>query len=293
MHKENVRIAKNCPCCGGANLRASPAILMPFIAHRVFGWEPVEIDEGWGLNTIKNGHAYSLCNSLCCADCNFLFLDIRFSDEELSALYNGYRDEQYTQLRDYYEPGYRDRNLGLLSGAEYINQVESFLAPHLALPVKMLDWGGDTGKNSPFKTKNNCWHIYDISNQPTVHGATAVDKEIMSSSSYDLIVCSNVLEHVPYPANMIDDIKKYMNKETLLYIEVPYEKLVREVGDSEFLEKKKRHWHEHINFFTKKSLKSLIASCNLDLISIEALEVINPSSSELGTLYQLACRVRP
>jgi len=291
MHKENQRIAKSCPCCASVVLRKSPAILMPFIAHRVFGWEPVEIDESWGLKTIHNGHAYSICNSLRCSECNFLFLDIRFSDSELEALYKGYRDAEYVQLREFYEPGYGEKNKGLLGGASYIDQVEVFLAPHLSLPVRLLDWGGDTGKNSPFKTKNKCWHIYDIGNQMPIDGATAVDKETVLCNSYDLIVCSNVLEHVPFPIDMIMDIKKYMNKETLLYIEVPYERLVREWDEHALIEKEKKHWHEHINFFTKNALKKLINSCSLDLVSIEVLEVPSSHSNEISTLFQLACKL--
>jgi hypothetical protein len=293
MYKENDRIAKTCPCCGSVDLRKSSAILMPFIAHRVFGWQPVEIDKSWGLKTIQNGHAYSVCNSCCCADCNFLFLDIRFSDNELGDLYKGYRDAHYVQLREFYEPGYGERNQGLLDGAGYIDQVEAFLTPHLSLPVRLLDWGGDTGKNSPFKIKNKCWHIYDIGNQMPIDGATAVDKEAILSNSYDLIVCSNVLEHVPFPADMIIDIKKYMNNETLLYIEVPYEKLVREWDGNTLIEKEKKHWHEHINFFTKNALKKLINSCDLDLVSINVMEVPTPHLHEISTLFQLACKIRP
>jgi hypothetical protein len=64
---------------------------MPFVAHRVFGWEPVEITEDWGLKTINNGMAYSVRNSLLCDNCGHLFLDIRFNESEMNSLYEGYR----------------------------------------------------------------------------------------------------------------------------------------------------------------------------------------------------------
>ena len=56
MTKE--RIATSCPCCEDKNLRKSLAILMPFIAHRVFGYEPFKIESSFGLKNIKNGYAY-------------------------------------------------------------------------------------------------------------------------------------------------------------------------------------------------------------------------------------------
>ena len=74
---------------------------MPFISHRAFNWRPVVIDETWGLNSIKKGNAYSLCNSLFCKRCGFLFLDIRFSDDELSRLYENYRAKNIQSYETY------------------------------------------------------------------------------------------------------------------------------------------------------------------------------------------------
>ena len=97
----------------------SPAILMPFIAARTFGWHSVVIDDSWGLKTIKNGMAYSICNSLACRECNHLFLDIRFSDSEMSSLYQDYRGQDYVRLRDSFEPGYAIRNKALINGVSF------------------------------------------------------------------------------------------------------------------------------------------------------------------------------
>jgi|APCry1669191674_1035369.scaffolds.fasta_scaffold03654_4 hypothetical protein len=292
MYKENERIAKSCPCCDSRDLRKSPAILMPFIAHRIFGWQPVEIDESWGLKTIRNGYAYSLCNSLCCIECGFLFLDIRFSDDELETLYKGYRDEKYVELREFYEPGYRERNQDLLGGIDYIDQVEKFLMPHLSLPVKILDWGGDTGKNSPFKSDNKCWHIYDISNQPVIPGAILVDKKtVMTTPFYDLIICSNVMEHVPYPAQLLQEIQKVMKKNTVLYIEVPHEAILRIPSQDKYSEQYKKHWHEHINFFTENSLIKLIEKSGMKALSICSLEVTVGSEKNNTAVFQIACKL--
>jgi hypothetical protein len=74
----NERIAKNCVCCFNTQLVSSPAVLMPFVADRAFGWKPIKIEESWGLKTINNGYAYSICNTLYCSNCNFIFLDIYY-----------------------------------------------------------------------------------------------------------------------------------------------------------------------------------------------------------------------
>jgi hypothetical protein len=285
------RIATACVCCGNETLKKSPAILMPFVAHRVFDWKPVEIDASWGLHTIKNGHAYSICNSLCCSECGFLFLDIRFSESELTSLYCGYRNEEYTALRETYEPGYAKRNESLNAGIDYIAEIEKFLMPHLSFPVRLLDWGGDTGKNTPFKNRSEFLHIYDISHQPVIHGAESIDKKTACGTRYDLIVCSNVLEHVPYPSELMMELKLAMQKDTILYIEVPYEDIIRTSGDSKDTHLKKRHWHEHINFYTEASLLRLLNMCGLDVVAMQKLNA-SAEGSSASFLFQMACKLK-
>jgi hypothetical protein len=283
-------IAKQCVCCGSGRLKKSPAILMPFVAHRALGWQPVEIDDSWGLNTIANGYAYTVCNSLYCEDCAFLFLDIRFSDQELQDLYQGYREQDYVDLREHYEPGYRERNAALNEGESYIAKVESFLKPFLTLPINMLDWGGDTGKNSPFKENCKQFHIYDISSKPVVAGATRIDKTTAMNNEYDLIVSSNVLEHVPYPADVVLDMKKAMGQHTILYIEVPYEEVMRTANGKTDLHIRKKHWHEHINFFSEQSLRTLLKQCGLRVLALT--HISEDSHGRPVSLTQIACQLQ-
>ncbi len=177
---------------------------MPFISHRVYNWEPALIDNNWGLQTIPLGHAYALCNSLLCIKCGLLFLDIRFSELEMGRLYKNYRDDSYSNLREHYEPSYRVRNEGLIQGVNYLKEVEAFLKPHLPDTLRVLDWGGDSGINTPFKErKDNEIHIYDISGIEVTERFRKVSIETAKLFSYDLIVCGNVLEHIPYPIHIL------------------------------------------------------------------------------------------
>ncbi|MBM3856398.1 MAG: class I SAM-dependent methyltransferase [Verrucomicrobia bacterium] len=244
---------------------------MPFVAHRALGHAPIKIDETWGLKTVPIGIAYTLCHSTFCSNCSFLFLDMRFSERELSSLYEGYREKEYTKLREHYEPGYKNRNDILTGGVTYLPQIEEFLTPFLTFPIKTLDWGGDTGRNTPFKTKNSLLHIYEINNKQPIQGAKVVDKKIILKTSYDLIVCSNVLEHVPYPSDLLLEIKEAMNPETILYLEVPFEEIMQHANGDKNLHLKKRHWHEHINFYSEESLRRLVANCGFDVIALNNL----------------------
>ena len=262
-------IAHHCICCESVRLEKSSAVLMPFVAKRVFGHEPVEITEAWGLRDLKPGMAYSLCNSLQCQDCGALFLDYRFDEEQMAALYRGYRDEAYTHERDHYEPGYaatiaRD----FAHRHAYLADVEAWLSPHLPERPTVLDWGGDSGINTPFLGKSRLLHIHDISNVALVKGAQRVSAGRLDRQAYDLVVCSNVLEHVPYPLDLIRQISPALSPQTLLYLEVPHEALVREYPDSLQLAPLKRHWHEHINFFTERSVRKFLGRAELQVLAV-------------------------
>lgn len=268
-----MKLATGCICCGHSSLDSNPAVLMPFIATRVFNWRPVEITAGWGLRDLQAGWAYSVCNSLTCRACGHLFLDIRFDDDEMQRLYSDYRGEAYCSQREEFEPGYRARNDLLVNGDPHIFMVEDFLRGHLPFPVRILDWGGDTGLNSPFKCNRSLHHIFDISNMPPIAGAKHVSQEEALAQNYDLIVCSNVLEHLPYPKSALDDIVTLMRKDTLLYIEVPYEELMFRRASGEDTASLKRHWHEHINFYCEKSLHILLERSGLRIIDQTILNV--------------------
>lgn len=266
-----MKVAGACVCCGGVELERNAAILSPFVAYRIFRWEPAEISSSWGLRDIDEGKAYSVCNTLRCAECGLVFLDMRFDDEELEALYNGYRDAAYTSARERFEPGYAARNAAFLGGSLYIPVVEAFLSPYLPAHARVLDWGGDTGVNTPFRETAALRHVYDISNKLMVPGATRVDRERLLTETYDLIVLSQVLEHIPYPRTMLAEIVRVMKPQSYLYIEVPYEQFMRlrETHAVDF----KRHWHEHINFFTHESLSRLLQSQGLEIVATAENEV--------------------
>ncbi len=283
------RVAQYCPFCLSDQYMKSPAVLMPFVSHRALGWRPVRIDESWGLNTIHNGYAYSICNSVQCRACDALFLDIRFSDLEMQSLYHEYRSEDYVRLREYYEPGYGARDGRLKCGIAYMDVVEGFLRPHVTLPVSVLDWGGDTGKNTPFSADAKTFHVYDISRVPPVAGASSVDLAEMERQDYDLIVCSNVLEHIPHPVELLSTVRKYMTSHTLLYIEVPLEPFMLTTGKSAVILERKRHWHEHINFFTQRAIESLCGIAGLHILELR----LSPTGerSDDGQIFQTLCRL--
>jgi hypothetical protein len=246
---------------------------MPFVAKRVFDWDVVEVTAEWGLRDLPPGRAYAVCNTLHCEECATLLLDLRFDDEELGRLYADYRGEAYTSLRDALEPGYAERNRKLLAGADYVPQVERFLLDCMEPPRRVLDWGGDTGINTPFRGRVDAQHILDISDRPLVPGAERVDAAAASSQHYDLVVLSEVLEHVPQPLALLEQVAALLDDDSVLYVEVPFEALMRSLEAEPQRWREKRHWHEHINFFSRQGLHRLLARCGLSALRLDVLDI--------------------
>jgi len=267
------RHARCCICCRGERLLSTPAILMPFLAKRIFNHEPTLITEDWGLRDIPNGTAYSLCNTLECADCGVLFLDYRFSDYELELLYKDYRGEKYNSLRIRFEPSYSVTAMHYTGRAAYLEDVETVLAPYLPERPKVLDWGGGSGVNSPFRFKSKSLHVYDISGVAVVDEGETVSFDALYQNNYDLVACLQVLEHVSYPLNVLKQIALCLGPKSILYLEVPFEELFKRHEQSEFLGQFKRYWHEHVNFFSPASLRAMVASCSLEILDEKILPV--------------------
>lgn len=251
-----MNIAPVCPCCGSANLKKNNAEISPFVAARI---------------ALDNSRA---CRSLLCERCGLLFLDARYDDNEMERLYRDYRGEEYVQLREMFESGYTERNKKLLQGYSHIPKIEEFLSPYLSGALQVLDYGGDTGINTPFAKEAKRLDIYDINGKKTKNG----NKIRRIERTYDLVICSQVLEHIPYPDSVIKDIKQGMSKETILYIDVPYQ--------TDVTLENKRIWHEHINFFSVASLAHLLERRNLQIKVLSSLDIASD-----GCILMLICKM--
>ena len=53
-------------------------------------------------------------------------------------------------------------------------------------------------------------------------------------------------------------------------------------------EKHKRHWHEHINFYSEESLERLITNCGLRIVDRRVL-MVNVAGADVH-IFQIACR---
>lgn len=263
-----MNIAKSCIYCKSVSLRRSPAVLMPFVANRALGWECFEITESYGFKDLKLGFCYPCCSTLHCEVCGGLFMDIRFGKREMHKLYHNYRGADYVSLREKYEPGYSIRHNGLSQGHENAKWIESLSSDFLPPEPAVLDWGGGDGALSPFRGKSSSVYCYDISGVSCCSGVISISASEIDARKYDLISLSHVLEHVPYPRAIIKKLMANVVSGGVIYIEVPFE----DVMQSKTGGASKRHWHEHINFFSERSLELMLGSLGIGVVYLGVRE---------------------
>ncbi len=266
--------ATHCLICDASSLRSYRAIFAPFITRRVWNCVPFPIQ------------------LLECRSCKFVFASPRFDPQEEKALYNGYRKIEYQKVRQSCEPWYTDKFNTSLFSAEVLKKRRAALLPVLrqciSLDVKtILDFGGDRGDLFDGFIPGSSTYVYDISGVEPVHDAKPLRSLAeCSAHQFDLIVCSNVLEHVASPKDLMRDIKGIASAGTLLFVEVPSEtpfgmltltkRLLQEVillGSRPGVAFPMlpfgfaRQVHEHVNFFSLASLNTLMRLSGFEVLA--------------------------
>ena len=281
-----MKIADQCIICKEMKIIKKDAIVVPFLADRIFGRK--------AFRTFL----------ICCENCGFKFYAIRPDDTELMHLYDNYREERYLKQRFKHEPWYTKRlndnlfnrpSIHIDRRNSLIKQIELY-NPEITKKIKtVLDYGGDKGQliNGLFEQAKK--YVYEISNVDLLPG---IEKAIYPSPiTFDLIICSNVFEHVSYPDEILKKITEMAHENTLLFLEVPFEhpysavtilkRIIQQTmllflrpaqfrstfGRGMFI-----HMHEHLNYFSRKSLQLLLEDAGYKKIIINVEKINNGKS---------------
>jgi hypothetical protein len=227
----------HCPACHSKNIHLSPSKLSKFVVWRITG---VKVED-----PVDN-------NGILCYSCDFLGSQLRFTEEESQRLYSDYRGDLYNAMRIECEPHYANRLLEF-SDPAYIEGRKQGLDRLIAKNIEIssvhqiLDFGGDTGIFIPDYFVNSEKFVYDISGVNLLPGVQSFDPTNFNRS-IDFLMCCHVLEHSSDPDTILTEIKKFIDKNSWIYFEVP---------NNPYLTLPKA-FHEHINIFNISSLTSLL-----------------------------------
>ncbi len=264
-----------CVVCDGAIRRLKRALVAPFLARRIWGRPAFCVD------------------LVECGACGFAFYNPRLDDAEAARLYAGYRSDEYWRMRHAFEPWYtRSFHSGLSSPDSFENRRRA-LAALLRQQIgtrkvqRVLDFGGDRGDLVRGLFDGAAAFVYDISGVPAVDGVAATAEPVACNA--DLIINSNVLEHVGFPRRVVEAIREAAPAGGMAFLEVPCESpvafrsvfkraaqagimaLARPALTASVARPASLYMmHEHINCFTVRSLTALMSSCGFEVIAARA-----------------------
>jgi len=275
----------NCVICDGRIRTLKRALIAPFIALRIWDRHPFCID------LVK------------CESCGFIFYNPRLDDAELQRLYSGYRSDEYRKMRRASEPWYTSKfNADLASPAHYESR-RAKLAPifrqHLRGRniTRVLDHGGDHGDLMLGLFGNAELFLYDISGAAPAPGVTPTSDP--ASCHPDLIINSNVLEHVGFPKLLVSQIFEAAPAGGLVFVETPCEnalgfnRILRRIAQTPLMIAVKPRlathllrpatlymMHEHVNYYTEQSLTTLMRNCGGNIIASGFYPLVATASNE-------------
>jgi hypothetical protein len=262
----------NCVICAGEIRRLKQALVAPFLARRIWNRPPFCVD------------------LVQCKACGFMFYNPRLDTSEECRLYTNYRSEEYLRMRHASEPWYTASfNADLASPGHYKlrrSRLAAILRQHLGTRkiMRVLDYGGNHGDLVCGLIDGPSAFVYDISGVGAVEGVTAITEP--ATCHADLIINSNVLEHVGFPRKLVGEIVKAAPAGGFVFLEVPCEspfglaRIARRVAQVGIMALTRPAlarsvvrpaslymMHEHINHFRKQSLAKLMSFCGCKVIA--------------------------
>jgi len=279
-----------CVICEQPIRRLKKALVAPFVAARIWNKPPFCVD------------------LVVCDACGFMFYNPRLEEEELQREYAGWRSDDYFKMRNSFEPWYTTRFNEDLGSAESYKNRRALLGASIRKHVgqrkigRILDYGGDHGDLIAGLFDGAELFVYDISGATPLPGVTPTKEP--ASCKADLIVNSNVMEHVGFPRVLVNQILEAAPKGGLVLVEVPCEfalgfsRIARRVAQIGIMSVKRPSlapklfrpaalymMHEHINYFTENSLTTLMRACGATVIASGAY----PYSGTAGTADMAWC----
>jgi SAM-dependent methyltransferase len=221
-----------------------------------------------------------------CTACGLFFFNPRLEPDEEARLYSGYRGAEYQSVRQHFEPWYTQRFNASITSAEFLElrktKIREILQKHLSAKQswRILDFGGAQGELVLNLIPGAEPYVYDVSGVESldgVHACAGLDE--CRNQNFDLIICSNVLEHLGSPRRVIDQIRQVATPDTLVWVDVPHESpcgstlVGRRLLQTAVLALTRPRvalslakpgalylMHEHVNFFGEQALRCTLGS---------------------------------
>jgi 2-polyprenyl-3-methyl-5-hydroxy-6-metoxy-1,4-benzoquinol methylase len=202
---------------------------------------------------------------------------MRFDDETMNRYYTNYQGEEFIEQRVKFEPSFGKRLLQRTSNnyfrlrgesISYTNVINDLIKEVVkSTDIKVLDFGGGTGSNSPFRGDAEI-DLIELGDED----------QTQNLRSYDVVSILNVLEHVMDPIDVLRRAGEFAKQRGgFVVIEVPFESFMQEQNPTIWM--KKKIWTEHVNCFSKNGLEKCMNLAGLEIVK-EAFLIRTGRASE-------------
>lgn len=192
--------------------------------------------------------------TMLCTHCGWIFKSHGYDANEIDRLYGvkphaGENIEQ-TKLGERFQ----------LRGVGVLKTLEPWL---LDKKLRILDAGGGGGElMGGLISRGHEVFVLDINERPAcVPGVKKIKGTFADwqEDAVDVIILSHVLEHVDRPSQFLSQAKRILQKNGLLFVEVPFELhtpvLRRHIGD-----------YRHLGYFTETTLRAFLVKMGFDCL---------------------------
>jgi SAM-dependent methyltransferase len=261
-----------------------------------------------------------------CPDCDLVFFSHRYSDDELDAIYGDYREDQYFSVRRRWEPWYRQAvNVAFDEGSPAVLERLEFMEQVIAKSGwesfdVVVDFGGDGGQFFPSSCRGRKILI-DMSSKSLEPGIERLKDFADLDANPDLVLICHVLEHLNDPLAVLVQARRALQSDGFLYVEVPLDLPRTHHWHAKQAYRRYLHWisgkrpltvladfasgvsrqlgfriprlglvkeSEHINYFTQRSLTTLLERAGYTVITASAEPRAQVGGLRLGRLGMLA-----
>ncbi len=202
------------------------------------------------------------CSMMGCSDCFLFFFNYRYSKQELNKLYSARYNKKRSEYIDGYKSAFNSNKAKLESRSNLIRKLlvlQNYSKyRNWRKSGKVLDFGGWHGRNIPDIADKTEKYVLDKSNHKTE--ANIIKLRNLKGNKFDLIMSTHVFEHLVDPLKVLIELVTALKNDGLIYLELPAD-IVGII--------RKPSIYEHINFFSRYSIKNLAYKANLEILYLK------------------------
>jgi SAM-dependent methyltransferase len=184
-----------------------------------------------------------------CSACGFILYTPRPSEQDLQKKYRFLLDSEIDSA---------DESTIKVRAGELFHHLKNYLKQK---DFSILDFGGGDGSlMSEFLSYGFDCFVIDY-HPKQIDGVKRLGdtlEYLPADRTFDIIICSHVLEHIVDPYNTLGSLRQHLSSEGVLYVEVPMEIWRRAPLRDEPV--------THINFFTRDSLNYLLSRAGFQVV---------------------------